>query len=180
MKVCWGRWTLVLALGGCQPAHESLTSTQRAVVHYLKQHAADSTSYESIRWGKERTWRERDWDSLRAITVHQREVGMDSLAHVLLQRLAAATTAQAPADTLRVLRNRYLSAKMQGVEPQTSRQLLRDSTGGMYYRGTSLFHVFRLANTSGTIVRDSAYFTIRENGQLVWSRNKVIFFDEAF
>ncbi|RPD43745.1 hypothetical protein DNI29_23075 [Hymenobacter sediminis] len=179
MKPLLASGTLMLIFHGCQPAVETLTPTQQAIANFIKRQVDDSTSYRPVRWGRERKWRQHDWDSIEAVAVQKQIDALNSLAHTNLLRLAAATKNQMPADTIRILQNRYLSTVQKSVVFKMSCQTLQASTDTLY-RGTSVMHSFRYKNKAGAVVMDSAIYTLRENGQVVMSKGEVTFSDDAF
>ena len=170
---------LLLTLSGCQPATDKLTPSQQAISTYIKQQLVDSTSYQPVRWGTERKWRQQDWDSLEAITVQQQIDILNGLSRTYLIQLDAATKNGMPADTLRIQQNKYLSAVQKSLALKRRYQTLQASTDTLY-RGTSLAHTFRYRNEARTVGIDSAQFTVRENGNVIRSKGKVAFFDDAF
>lgn len=148
---------LLLLAVGCQPAGPPAV-IQEAVAAHIRQHSARPGSYQPLRWGPARKWRQVDEDSLAILRARDHE---DSL-RVWWRRTYAErgrTLSKHYTDSINHLQDSLLRNDLQLITSVEKYDTTR--------RGTQVAHTYQLRTATGQLVRDSARFLVPRRGPVV-------------
>jgi hypothetical protein len=152
----WLLPSLLLAVG-CQSS-DPPADLQEAVAAHIRQHSARPASYQPLRWGPVRKWRQVDDDSLAILRARDHE---DSVKTRWLRAYAerGSTLSEQYSDStthlLDSLLNNGIRLNKIAAKYDTTR------------RGTQVAHTYRLRTATGQLVRDSAQFLVPRRGPVV-------------
>lgn len=149
-------------LAACNQA-PSLSPEQAQVEAFIKKQADDPASYQSVRWGKMKRWQQQDLDSMQALVYAEREQGARETVKENEKQNQTYRGLGIKLDTFSLRMQRRDKAAIQIAQKKKEElQASQDTT----YRGTSLWHTFRLKNKFGALVLDSANFLLHPDGKI--------------
>ena len=152
----WLLASLLLAVG-CQSS-DPPAALQEAVAAHIRQHSARPTSYQPLRWGPVRKWRQVDEDSLVILRARNYE---DSVKARWLRAYARRD---------RTFSNRYADSTSHLLDSLLNNGIRLNKIAAKYdttRRGTQVAHTYQLRTATGQLVRDSAHFLVPRRGPVV-------------
>jgi hypothetical protein len=147
----------LLLAGSCQSAGPP-AALKEAVAAHIRQHSARPDSYQPLRWGRVRKWRQIDNDSLTILRARDHE---DSLK-VWWRRTYA--------ERGKTLGDRYADSIYHLLDSLSMHIIALNNIAAKYdttRRGTQVAHTYQLRTAAGRLVRDSAQFLVPRHGPVV-------------
>ena len=152
----WLLPSLLLAVG-CQLS-DPPAALQEAVAAHIRQHSTRPASYQPLRWGPVRKWRQVDDDSLAILRARDHE---DSVKTRWLR---------AYAERGSTLSDRYSDSTSHPLDIMPTNGIQINKIAARHdttRRGTQVAHTYRLRKATGQLVRDSAPFLVPRRGPVV-------------
>jgi len=154
----------VLYLAGCTSS-PTATKEQEAISAYIKEHANDPDSYQSVRFGKAEPWRQHNADKLEADQLLEKVNRSLDYVNKSTEQTIRMIRLNASKEQLKPFEARYEENLAEYKQIRAKYDSLKYSTDTTRI-GSVLIHAFRGKNKMGALVLDSAQFVVYKDGKV--------------
>ena len=161
---------LLLVQGAVSCTAPSHNPTQAAVAAHIKQNTNYPASYEAVKWGKARPWRQQDVDIGKAASYlmegyRERRAGQSLSQHLIDMRGLNRVPEKDLAELAKVIKPLLAFLKHREDSLMALYEQAKASTDTTRL-GTVVVHAYRTKNKRGALRLDSATFLVLNNGKV--------------